>query len=76
MDLVGYSNRRNTMKKIAIIASMLLFAASVSAYGIATFTGRLEYLGYNRLLCEYITSEGMVFTVVVQTGYCPNSISI
>jgi len=60
------------MKKIAVIA-MLLWVTSAYAYGKAYFTGRSEYLGGLRTMCEYSTNSGMVFTIVVDGYHCPYS---
>jgi len=64
------------MRKLAIMAVLLFATSTASAYGNATFTGIVEYLGHNRLLCEYMTAEWATFMVVIEGGFCPNSINL
>jgi hypothetical protein len=63
------------MKKIIAIA-LLAGSMAASAYGQkAYFTGRMEYLGGYKVMCEYSYSFARV-TVILQGTYCPYLIDI
>lgn len=64
------------MKRLVLSAFLMVGMSFAEAYGIATFTGRSEYLGNNRMICEYMTNGGMVFTIIVDGQYCPFSTDV
>jgi hypothetical protein len=63
------------MKKLIAIA-LLAGSMAASAYGQkAYFTGRMEYLGGYKVMCEYSYSFH-TFTMILTGSYCPYSVDI